>query len=277
MDSTEANNMALDNTGKNIAMTVAKLDDVNYYNNTQQIIRVKIEANENYRYYDFPLLNTGEYPNPGMHHVLLFTHDDTLEKVGNAILPTDEVRLQMPPGYSNGSSLLPRINDGYAILINTNAKNNTTKQGVSHMGNFNLESNLASDRNEIRHSISPALNKNYTTTEDQFKTDKDYQNIGIFVTDNSIVLKTEGGTILLGPDGISLLGPKTESHQITSGGVMADNPLTRLPIPATLMTPMVIPNYPNIDFIMALGNNVNRMVQTGIVAGRAVSAVSALA
>ena len=268
--------MNYSNGDKNLKMTIAELDDMNYYNNTQNIVRIKVKSGDNLKYYDFPLLNTGEYPNPGLHHVLVFTYNDVLEKVRTAILPGDS-KLQFPPGYSDQDGLAPRVTNGYAILIATNAKNNTTKYNVGSLGNFNSDSDLPSDPNDIRYSISPALNKNYTTTEQQFKTDKDYQNIGIFVTDNSILLKTRGGSIALGPDGISLLGPKMETHQITQAGIMADNPLTRLPIPATLVTPMVIPNYPNLDFLASIGNSLNRMVQTGIATGKAVSAISNLA
>ena len=113
--------MSIYSNEKGMVMTMAKLNDINYYNNTQNIIRVKIEANDNYKYYDFPLLNTGEYPNPALHHVLLFTYDDVLDKVRGSILPNDP-RLDYLPGYSNLTSLEPRVVDGYAILINTNAK-----------------------------------------------------------------------------------------------------------------------------------------------------------
>ena len=57
---------------------LAELDDWNYYNNAQNIVRIKIEDTTGIRrqtkYYDFPLIFTGEYPNPSLHHVLVFTY-----------------------------------------------------------------------------------------------------------------------------------------------------------------------------------------------------------
>jgi hypothetical protein len=258
---------------------VAQLDSENYYNNAQNMVRVKIEDTNGLdrivKYYDFPLIFTGEYPNPGLHYVLVFTYDTVLDKDSNAISAGDP-RLQYPPGYSGIAKLSSKISAGYCILVNSNIKNNTTSHNVGHATNFNADANLPSNKDDIRYSFSPTLNKNYTTTVDDYKGNKDLDNIGIFITDNSIVLKSEGGEIILGPDGISMLGRQTATATVSTNGVMMTNPIGTI-LPETLMTfPATIKNIPNIDFIMAIGNTVNRMAQTSIAVGKATSIISTI-
>ena len=174
------------------------------------------------------------------------------------------------------STLAPKISAGYCWLVTNKIKNNTTKPNISHLGTFNTDVGSTSDVEDIRMSMSPALNKNYTTTEDQHKVDKDNENIGIFVTDDSVYLKSGGGSIVLGPDGISLLGPRTETSTTGSFGMMKKNSLGTI-IPETLMTfPASIKYIPNLDYIVSIGNTVNRLVKTTTALGKTVEVVSNL-
>ncbi len=271
--------MVYNEDNEQLKTVVAELDTENYYNNAQNIVRIKIKDtngdDQRVMYYDFPLIFTGEYPNPGLHYVLVFTYDSVLDNKKNGIL-TDDPRLQYPPGYSSSDRLSSKISAGYCILVASNIKNNTTSHNVGHATNFNSGANLPSNKDDIRYSFSPTLNKSYTTTESSYKGNKDLDNIGLFITDNSIILKSEGGEIILGPDGVSILGPQTATATVSTMGVMMTNPLSTI-LPETLLTfPASIKNIPNVDFIMSIGNTVNRIAQTSIAVGKATSIMSKL-
>lgn len=263
-------------TNNNLTMFLAELATDNYYNNGQNLVRIKLSDNNSTKYYDLPLVSTNEYPNPQVHYVLVIAPENILEEVQEAILPGDH-RLNNIPGYSNQSRLSTAITKAFCWLVSRRIKNNTTNYNVGHAGTFNTNSNSIDNKDNIRYSISPGINKSYTTTVDQYKGNINNDNIGIFITDNSVVLKSLGGSIILGPDGISLLGQRTETQTTGTFGVMQKNPLGTI-VPETMMTfPASIKYIPNLDMIASIGNTVNRMVVLSETMGTVTSAVSNLA
>jgi len=262
-------------TDNNLTMFMAELASTNYYNNNQNLVRVSISDSYSTKYLDLPLVATNEYPNPAIHYVLVLATEDILDNLKNVILPGDP-KLNNIPGYVSNDRLSTSIPKAFCWLVSRRIKNNVTNYNVAHVGTFNTDSNSIDDKDNIRYSISPGLNKSYTTTIDQYKGDIKNDNIGLFITDNSIVLKSAGGSIILGPDGISILGQRTETSTTGTFGVMQKNPLGTI-VPETMMTfPAAIKYIPNLDMIISIGNNVNRMVQLTQAMGTVTSAVSNL-
>jgi len=80
-----------------LTMFLAELDNINYYNNQQNIVRIKL-GEMKIRYYDIPLLATNEYPNPLNHYVLVVGPNDIFDSTQYSIMP-DSQRLKLAPGY----------------------------------------------------------------------------------------------------------------------------------------------------------------------------------
>lgn len=255
-----------------LTMFLAELDNTNYYNNQQNIVRIKMGIS-NVKYYDIPLLATTEYPNPLNHYVLVIGPSIIFEEKKYAILPNNS-RLKLAPGYFSETSLAT-IPNCYCWLVSKKIKNNTTNYNVGQIGNFNTTAQLPSDNTNIRYSLSPGINKSYTTTKMNYDGDINNDNIGIFITDNSIMLKSAGGSIVLGPDGISLLGERTETQTTGSFGLMQKNPIGTL-IPETLVSPFAIEYLPNIDMILAIGNASRLLLSTTQAMGSVTNVVSSL-
>jgi hypothetical protein len=259
-----------------LTMFLAELAEVEHYNNAQNLVRIKIGKGDETKYFDLPLMATPEYPNPTVHYVLVVSPEGILDKLSNAILPNDP-RLNQIPGYSSSERLSSSILGAYCWLVSRRIKNNTSNYNVGQIGNFNVDSNLTSEQENIRYSLSPGINKSYTTTIDQHKSDLKDDSIGVFVTDNSVLLKSGGGSIMLGPDGISTFGKQDSTATIASKGIMQDNPLSQI-LPETIITfPFAGKNIPNIDMILSIGNTLNRLVQTTTAMGHATTAVKNLA
>jgi len=268
--------MEYKDTNRSTKMIIAEIADENYFNNFQNIIRIKIKethgTNPIYKYYDFPLLYNGEYPNPILHKVLIFTYDTILDKMSEGMLQSDEL-LKYPPGYRNEDGLLSNISNGYCVLLNQRIKNNVTATAIGDADGFNSDAKLASNKDEIRYSFSPSLNYDYTTTENEYNGNKNYDNIGIFITDNSVKIKSRGGEIVVGPDGISLRGQKSETHQIDLAGLIMKNPLAQI-FPETLLTfPLSIKNIPNLNQYIEIGNSVKRIAAYAQAAGKVVTII----
>ncbi len=242
--------MELENS-QSIKFFLTELSDTNTYNNDQNIVRIKYEGSVE-KYYDFYLIQSLEYPNHKDHYALVATTETVLDGLDHAILKSDP-RYELLPGYKDNNSLSDEIPWGFVWLVSKRVKNNTTNYNDTAAGTFNKDANIPCKPENVKYSISPALPKNYTTTRTKTDADVNNQNIGIFVTDNSIVLKSHNASIILGPDGISFLGDKFESKTKGGRGMMTDNPFAGW-IPSTLMTvPLGIEMIPNYNFILSIG------------------------
>jgi len=240
---------------------VAEIADYNYFNNKHKIIRVKFgQTDEDAKFYDLYLVEGDKNPNPNDHYALVLAKEGLTEGLENVILPGDE-KLELEPGYKTDDSLVDEMPWGFVWLIDKHIKNNTTNYNDSSTGMFNQESELPADMNNVKYSLSPSLKEDYTTT--RITGDINDKNIGVFVTDNSVFLKSEGGSILLGPQGISILGEKFESNTKGGRGIMQDNPFSGW-IPASIMTaPLAIEMIPNFNFIISMGT-AGRILNKGL-------------
>ena len=268
--------MSVNQLDKYMEMSLVELDDENYFNNAQNIVRVKVDdkdgTDSRVRYFDIPLLATGEYPNPAKHFVLVFMNDSIFTNSKYAMFPGSS-NLNYIPGYSDENTLSNIADKTYCMLINKGIKNNTTNYSVNDSTNFNKNVTIPSNTKDIRYSFSPPLDMDYTTTNDKYVGDKNLDNIGLFITDDAVILKSSGGQIVLGPDGVSILGNTSTTASTGSTGVMGLNPIGTI-VPETMMSfPAAIKYVPNIDFIMAIGNNVNRAAKLGMTVGTAAGQV----
>lgn len=237
----------------NLKMFVAELADEHYYNNDQKIIRVKIGKDaKTIKYFDLYFMQGTVYPNPNDHYALVATTEQIFNGTNYAIQPGDP-RLDNIPGYKDESNFADVIGFGFVWLIDKRINNNTTNYNDTSTGMFNQEANLPSDPTNVKYSLSPSLNKDYTTTKAKDDGDQNNDNIGIFITDNSVLIKSEAASILVGPQGISFLGDKFESHTKGGKGMMMDNPFHGW-FPSTMMTvPLGIGMIPNYNFIISVG------------------------
>lgn len=270
--------MLTDETRKSSKMIVGAIADINYYNNEQNIIRIKLPLDIDlgtYKFYDFYLIQSIDYPNPIDHHVMIIAPEDILDGTKYAMLDGDS-RLDFPPGYQNEKELEKQISWGFAWLINRRLKQNTSNMNDTSAGMHNTTASIPADPNKLKYSISPALPKDYTTTKAEYTGDLRNENIGIFVTDNSVVIKSEQASIVVGPQGISLLGDKFESSTKGGKSMMMDNPFAGW-MPSTMMTiPLGIPYIPNLNFILGIGTAC-RTLNTGMSAlGKITKSVNTL-
>lgn len=233
-------------------MFITEIADDNYFNNDQNIIRIKLGEDKDVRFYDLYLMQGAEFPNPTDHYALVLTHEKILDGMSYSIRQGDP-RLDLIPGYDSSTQLSTEIPWGFVWLINKRVKSGTTNYNDTSAGMFNQAASLPSDKTHVKYSLSPALNKDYTTTRSKSQGDLNNESIGVFVTDNSVVIKSEAASVIVGPEGISLLGDKFESHTKGGRGMMQDNPFNGW-FPSTMMTiPLGIEYIPNYNFIIKVG------------------------
>lgn len=265
------NGKNMDTSG--MTLIIAELANTNYYNEHQNLVRVKIGKDLDEKYYDFGLIDKYQVPNPVKHYALVWMEKRYLNINSNSILPGDD-RLNYLPGYKSDGNLYNEFPFGFVMLVDRRIKSNTTNVNVSQVGNFNNGVNVASDMQNVQFSLSPSLNKDYTTTKGDLKSDIKNENIGIFITDNAVHIKSRGASIILGPDGISLLGDRTETATTGSFGIMQRNAIGTL-LPTTLLTfPATIEYIPNIDMILSIGNTVKRVAAVSAAVGKVTNIMS---
>lgn len=238
---------------------VAEIAPSNYYNQEQNIIRIKIKVDDTTsKYFDMYLIQSVDFPNPNDHYALVATRPDVISGLKSAIMK-DDIRLDLPPGYKDEATLDDQITFGFVWLINKRIMTSTTVPNDTSSGMHNQKATSPSDPKSLKYSISPSLPRDYTTTRGKKQDDYNTENIGIFITDNSVILKAGGGSIVLGPDGITLLGDKFESSTKGGKGMMQDNPFCGW-FPSTIMTiPLGIEYIPNYNYILSIGSACQRL------------------
>jgi len=231
---------------------IVELSETNTFNNDQNLVRIKYNSSGIEKYYDFYLLSKLENPNYKDHYGLLVTTEDVLEGLSHAITK-DMPRYELPPGYKDENSLVTELPLGFVWLIGKRVKSNTTNYNDGTAGIFNKDAKAPVDPQNVKYSISPPLARDYTTTRTHKESDFNNDNIGIFITDNSVILKSHSSSIVLGPEGIALLGDKFESKTKGGRGMMMDNPFSGW-FPSTIMTiPLGIEYIPNFNYILSIG------------------------
>lgn len=240
-----------------------EMTDTNYYNERLQIIRVVFEGHA----FDFHMAHRPYvYPNPNYHKVLLGTIGKALEGKG-----IGDSRLLLPPGHLSETELA-KIPFGWAFLVDFR-QHNAGSNPQSGSAAFNLENINMFDRDKLEGSLGPAMDKDYTNN-DKDQEDPDSLAIGIFWNHDAIMLKSRGGAITLGDQGIHIGGKVAWEYSKYNKDVMMDNSLHGI-IPQTIPTALVsIPQLPNFAKFVQFADTGQKFINVAQKAGKASQAIS---
>ena len=121
---------------------------------------------------------------------------------------------------------------------------------------FNRRSASPSDTKKLRYALTPTLPKEYTSSKDT-DVDEKYDNIGVFITDDSILIKGPNSSISLGDEGTMVSGLQYSSKSRGPTGILVENPLATF-FPSTLVSiPLGISHIPNYNYFIGIGTAVS--------------------
>lgn len=233
----------------NLVPVLLELSRTNYYNDRHKIVRVQYRG----RLFDFPLEPTHYVPNPEIHLALVFVQDVVLEGFG---IP--EERENLLPGLANREGVIAEMPLARAFLVDRKQ----SVAGANHQNAsaaFNMNSSDLSDLKGLRLSLNPQRSKDYTSVERE-DGDPQNENIGIFFNDRTILIKSRGGSITVGQDGVHIGGNVFWEHTKHSKEFMSDNPFHGF-IPQTIVTfPISIPYIPNLNAIARMAESGQKVI-----------------
>lgn len=221
----------------------AKIAATNYYNQFHRIVRIEFNG----KFFDFKYLGGAEVPHPKRHVAVVATHDDAINDYG-----IDEERLNFLPGLLDEEGTLADLPLGFVYVIPLNQSSSSTNAN-SGGSTFSISKISMLDLEKVAMALTPPTNKDYTSSNaknqqsaTEGQEDLGDKNVGIFInTDGAILIKSAGGSIALGEEGVYIAGSvgwESSEHQREW---MADNFLQRF-IPSTIPTGAVaIPELPN--------------------------------
>lgn len=222
----------------------ATLPPTNYYNQYHKIIRVNFDD----RFYDFRYAGDVLVPNPQKHVAIILTAEEFISETG-----LSNERLDLLPGLADEQGNPAKLPFGWVQVMPFHLSSSSTKpnSGGSAFAVQRLDLNLE----KVAIAISPPTDKHYTSTDMAYdrqagsegQEELEDRNFGIFMNyDGSILIKSAGGSITLGEEGVYIAGNvgwESSEHQREW---MMDNFLQRF-IPSTIPTGAVaIPELPNI-------------------------------
>lgn len=218
---------------------LGELAEKNYYNEKHHIVRIKF----NNSYFDMHLYGyTIEKPDP-KYHLVIFLGSERM--IGNYAL--NENDLKQPPGIDMSSDI-NKVPFGIAFLINKTQKLTTTNPPTGTAG-FAIRNTNFYDQDKVRVSLTPPLDKDYTSIDSDIEADRN-DNIGIFINDDTILIKTRGSSITLGDEGMHVGGEVSWENASHGKGIMMRNQFAEL-IPSSIPTAVLAtPNIPNISEIL---------------------------
>jgi hypothetical protein len=240
---------------------VMELPNINFFNPTHSIIRVKRQSN----YYDLKAIVGVENPNPVDHLCLVVAPERTID---TKYLAQD--RLDFPPGLKSLDYSLADVPLGFAFLIDKQQRIKTTNPQSGSAGMSVSGTNMF-DPEKVLLAISPRLpNRDYTTLKDQ-NSDPNADSVGLFINrDGTVLLKSTGGAITLGKEGVHIGGRLFHESSSVDTGILSDNTISDL-IPSTIPTAgAAYPKIPNFGQIANIANAGAKFVQVAT-AAKAVS------
>lgn len=248
------------NTKYRLKQYVGLIADENYYNQLQGIIRI----NFNGKFFDFKYLGAPYVPNPKTDIAIIVTSDEFITDLG---IPDN--RLSYLPGTVNGIGNIGDLPIGFVFTMPKKQTVATTNPQNGSSG-FSVRKANMMELDKVRIALSPHIDTDYTSTEnstnpnvDRSKDDPSNKNIGIFMNDDVISIKTRGGQITLGDEGIHLGGNIAWESSEHQREWMMDNPLHRF-IPATIVTFAVsIPELPNISKFAKIAEGAKKVRDIG--------------
>ena len=100
---------------------IGNIASINYYNQTNRIIRVSLVTEENVTcYYDMYYMNDAVFPNPEHHIAIITADDDVINNRNNQIKVTD-TSFNLIPGL-NSKGQVTRLCNGYVWVVDKKTK-----------------------------------------------------------------------------------------------------------------------------------------------------------
>ena len=127
------------------------------------------------------------------------------------------------------------------------------------------------EEHKVKVAISPPLARDYTSNDEDTE---DVNKIGMFMNDKTIIIKSSGGQITLGEEGLHFGGKIHWESTTHSKEIMQDNFIHQL-VPSTLPTAAIsIPQLPNFGMIAQIAETANRVINTLDIASSVVDLIS---
>jgi len=235
------------NGGPKLEYWMLEIADLeNYYNPLHKIIRVKWQS----EYYDIKCNPGIAVPDQTAHLALAMLPERFFE----IVQPISTGARQRPPGTISDGGTLGQLPIGIVHLVDSKQAINTTNPQTAS-SSFSISDTNMFDMTNMSVCISPPLyTTDYTTLADPNQ-DINSLGVGIFMNkQGTILIKSLGGSITLGKEGIHIGGKFASEASVRDTGVMSDNGLARL-IPSTIPTAAVaIPKMPNLGSIASIAN-----------------------
>jgi hypothetical protein len=240
---------------------LGEIAEDNYFNELHQIIRIKFDD----KYYDFRYESKGIIPHPNLHLAMISATEET---INSDFINLD--RQKLLPGIIDKFGNIAALPYGKVELLNRKQLAMATNPQNGSAG-FSIEDSTMSDLGKLRIAFTPPLNKDYTNVEgtpqssqtrqdSNSQEDTGDQNIGIFINDDSVVLKSKGAQVTLGKEGIHFGGSVFYEASEHTREWMFDNTLSRF-IPSTIPTAIIsIPELPNIEKFAKYGQFCQRVI-----------------
>lgn len=232
-----------ESTDSNIRFYVMPLSDTNFYNEDLNIIRIKVGSN----YHDIQLIVAPfDIPHPDRHVVLIFAESELQVLSG-----IDKYRLQLPPGIIDNNNTIATSPGIFGLILSKKQRISRTLP-TNASSSFNIKNVNFAEYEKGRIAISPVTDRAYTNKEPIIG-DKRSANIGLFINDNVIMIKSHGGQITLGDEGVHIGGKVSWSDSKHNKEIMADNMFHGW-IPQTIPTAGIsIPYMINISYFVNIG------------------------
>jgi hypothetical protein len=230
-------------------MFMTDLHDSNYYNPRLSVVRIASPVADG-QFYDYRLSATWFPPNPKAHRILLIAAREQMSDFG-----LSEERLELVPGLEKDGTPA-EIPMGTAFIIDRNQRLNTVDNQTGSTA-FSISNTKANEDNVIRVALTPPLMKDYTNNDSE---DQDENQVGLWITDNVVFLRSRGAQVTLGDEGIHIGGKQFWENTAHSKEIMQDNFIHQL-VPSTIPTAAIsIPQLPNFGMIAQIANAANKVI-----------------
>lgn len=249
---------------------LAEIAEDNYFNDLHQIIRVKFNG----RYFDFRYRTNVIMPNPDLHLAILSATEEQM--AGPGLSTDDQARL---PGLDQSNNPVS-LAYGWVDVINKKQMTMVTNPQNGSSA-FAVEGSDMSNKNKTRIALTAPLKKDYTNLEGNLQSsptgeasdsseDTGDLSIGVFINDDSVVIKSPGGQITMGKEGVHIGGSLKLQSSEHEREWMFDNTLARF-IPSTIPTgAAVIPELPNVAKFAKYGQVAQRVIKVADITSTAI-------
>jgi len=238
-----------------IGMFMTDLAPSNYYNPRLAVVRVASIVRDG-EFVDYKLAPTWYPPNPKNHRILLVAMREQMDSFG-----VSKERLALPPGIENNTGSTADIPMGAAFIIDRNQRLNVVANQTGSTA-FSISNTKANEDDVIKVALTPPLSKDYTN-EDGLSTNgkhDDSNEIGLWMTNDVVFIRSRGAQITLGDEGIHLGGKIHWESTTHSKEIMQDNFIHQL-IPSTIPTAAIsIPQLPNFGMIAQIAEAANKVI-----------------